>query len=227
MTDRGDDPPFHFEIYQGPGSAFGAEPKAIYYVENHNAQCGYGDLALDFSMAADLLLRTHATSELGNWVAPLAHLIRQTLELRLKALWTSIIDRDSKVDGAHLKGHDLMAIWADAYRWLREQGFAIDRDARLARTKHLLSAFHAIDPSGDLFRFGMSRKQAFNKRRSYDRVGINVAILADDFRAADGLLAHWDAAVFRLKLAKEVGWDADPYFDVDDFPKSDGAEARR
>jgi hypothetical protein len=43
--------------------------------------------------------------------------------------------------------------------------------------------------------------------------------MAQEFADADGLLCHWDAAVFRLTMAEERGWTTDPYFEVDDFPK--------
>lgn len=225
MGETPDDPPFHYEIWRGPGASFGDEPKAIYYVENHNAQCGYGDLATDFEIAAKALLATYRENALGNWVAPVAHMVRQTLELRLKALLDSILERDASVDKKVLGRHDLMAIWNEAYHWLTDQGFRINEDARLPRTVHLLSAYDAIDPTGDLFRFGMSRQSAFNKQRSYDRVGIITPVMIEDFDAATGLLSHWDAVVFRMKMREEMGWDKDPYFDADDFPKAASAEA--
>ena len=218
MTATPDDPPFHFEIWRGPGPSFGDEPKAIYYVENHSGQCGYGELALDFQMAATALLETYRNEQLGNWMAPVAHLIRQTLELRLKALLSSITARDPTIDKQPLGQHDLLRLWGVAHSWLRANGFPIDRDARLSPTLHLISAYDAIDPSGDLFRFGMSRKMAFKMQKSYDRVGINCEVMAKEFADADSLLRHWDAAVFRLTMAEELGWTADPYFERDDFP---------
>lgn len=63
---------FHLEIRRGPQSEFGIEPKAIYYVENHNAQCGYGELALDFEMAARAILATYREPQIGNWMTPSA-----------------------------------------------------------------------------------------------------------------------------------------------------------
>lgn len=220
MTDASEDPPFHFEIWKGPGESFGDEPKAIYYVENHNGQCSYGELALDFQMAAAALLTTYKQEQLGNWMAPVAHMIRQTLELRLKALLTSIVERDATVDKSPLAHHVLLRLWEPSYAWLKSNGFPVETDARLPRTVHLLQAYDAIDPSGDLFRFGMSRKTAFNKKKSYDRVGINCEIMAQDFGSADAFLSHWDAAVFRLTLAEEEGWNSDPFFNADDFPKA-------
>lgn len=219
MTGIPDNPPFHFEIWQGPGRSFGDEPKAIYYVENHNGQCSYGELALDFQIAAKALLETYRSEQLGNWMAPVAHMIRQTLELHLKALLSSILARDPTVDKKPLGQHDLLCLWSAAYTWLRANGFPIDCDARLSATLHLISAYDAIDPSGDLFRFGMSRKRAFNKQKSYDRVGINCEVMAQEFADAVGLLCHWDAAVFRRTMAEEHEWTTDPYFEVDDFPK--------
>lgn len=219
MHESSDDPPFHFEIYRGPGKSFGAEPKAIYYVENHNAPCSYGELATDFSMAAQTLIQTYRETELGNWMAPVAHMVRQTLELRLKACLTSIIERDREANAKLLGRHDVLALWQQVLRWLTENGFRINEDTRLTRTAHLIEAFHAIDPSGDLFRFGISYRTAFDMRKSYDRVGINLPVLDKDFEAADGLLSHWDAAVFRIAISEEMGWAEDPFFDADSFPR--------
>lgn len=220
MSSKPSDPPFHFEIWQGPGESFGDEPKSIYYVENHNGQCSYGDLATDFEIAATALLETYRDSGLGNWMGPVAHMVRQTLELRLKALLQSISERDPDVDGKPLRRHDLLALWNVSLQWLTESGFRIHEDQRLPRTVHLLTSYDAIDPSGDLFRFGMSRKTAFEKQKSYDRVGINVDIMMADFRGAVRFLSHWDAAVFRITIAQDLGWESDPYFDVDDFPRA-------
>lgn len=219
MTGTPDDPTFHFEIWRGPGPSFGDEPKAIYYVENHNGQCCYGELALDFQMAATALLEIYRNEQFGNWMAPVAHMIRQTLELRLKALLSSITVRDPSVDKKPLGQHDLLRLWGVVNIWLRANGFPIDRDARLSPTLHLVNAYDAIDPSGDLFRFGMSRKMAFKKQKSYDRVSINCEVMAKEFADADGFLRHWDTAVFRLTMAEEHGWGTGPYFERDDFPK--------
>lgn len=219
MTETAEDPPFHFEIWKGRGKSFCDEPKAIYYVENHNGR-SYGELALDFQMAATALLRTYQEELLGNWMAPVAHMIRQTLELCLKALLSSIVHRDANVDEKPLCHHGLLSLWDASYAWLKSNGFPIDKDIRLSRTVHLLHAYDAIDPSGDLFRFGMSRRTAFNKKKSYDRVGIDCEIMAQDFEGAYGFLTHWDAAVYRLTIAEEEGWDSDPYFDAADFPKA-------
>lgn len=220
MADQAEDPPFHFEIWHGPSQSFGDEPKAIYYVENHNGQCSYGELATDFEIAAKALLQAYQREQIGNWIGPVAHMIRQTLELNLKALLSSILERDVAVDRKPLNRHGLILLWSTCYAWLTANGFSVDKDARLPRTLHLLSAYDAIDPSGDLFRFGMSYKTAFGKQKSYDRVGINCETMDKDFDDATGLLVHWNAAVFRLTIAEDEEWTSDPYFNADDFPKA-------
>lgn len=212
------DLPFHHEIWRGPGPEFGTEPKAITYVENHNGQCGYSELSLDFELATRAILENSRVSGLANFIAPLAHLARQTLELSLKSLVFSIRKRDPKVPIVLLRGHDLSALWSRSIAWLDENGFAANRDARQESTEHLIAAYHAIDPSGDLFRFGVSYKEAFGRQKSYDRVGINVDHFEQEFDAARGFLVHWDAAVYRKTLAEEEGWQSDPFFDVSDFP---------
>lgn len=101
------DLPFHYEIWRGPQAEFGSEPKAIYYVENHNGQCGYSELAGDFEMATHAMLNTYRESQLGNWIAPVAHLARQTLELSLKSLVSNISERDALVPKESLRSHNL------------------------------------------------------------------------------------------------------------------------
>lgn len=215
-----DDPRFHYEIWTGPTEAFGDKPKAIYYVENHNANCGYSELATDFRPAADAVIEIYRSSQLGNWVAPVAHLVRQTLELELKALYSAVLESDPAIDPRPLGKHDLLFLWRSGRDWLIERGYKIAQDARLATTDRLITAFHEIDPTGDLFRFGISRQSAFTKNKSYDRIGLNIEILAAEFEAAGGLLHHWEGALVRAIIVKEMRWDSDPHFDIDDFPRS-------
>lgn len=218
--DRADDPRFHYEIWTGPTVAFGDRRKAIYYVENHNAACGYAELAFDFRMAANRLIDIYRSSRLANWMAPVAHLVRQTLELELKALYSAALAHDGTIDRKPLGKHNLWTLWQGGRDWLHAKGYKISLDARLASTEQLILAFHEIDPSGDLFRFAISRKLAFDKQKSYDRVGLNIDILATEFGAAGALLNHWECALTRLTIMKELEWDSDPYFNADDFPRT-------
>lgn len=213
------DPRFNFEIWKGPSPEFGQQAKSIYYVENHNGPCGYAELALDFSFAVNALIKQYRESGVGNWMAPVAHVSRQLVELRLKALMESIGGRDDMIDVAQLGRHDLEAMWVVCRKWLIDQGYKITDDARFEMTERLIAAFHGIDPSGDLFRFGISKKTAFDRRKSYDRVGIDLDPFERELTALDGFLNHWEGAVFREKLKVEMGWDKDPYFDPNDFPR--------
>lgn len=219
MNDNADDPRFHFDIWKGPTASFGKARKAIYYVENYNAPCGYAEIATDFRMAASKLIEAYSDSQLGNWMAPVAHLVRQTLELELKALYEELLAHDGTVDPKPLGKHDLQHLWLTARAWLVDHGYKISIDARLDMTDSLITAFHEIDPLGDLFRFAISRKSAFKKKKSYDRVGINLDELSGDFDAAGELLRHWEAALFRQRLMKQEGWSTDPFFDIEDFPR--------
>lgn len=152
-------------------------------------------------------------------MAPVSHLVRQTLELRLKALLTAILEFDKSVDATLLGRHDLTDLWLVGRNWLSTNGYKVAEDARLDQTERLIAAFHEIDPSGDLFRFAISRQSAFSKQKSYDRVGLNLDVLSAEFEAADRLLGHWEAALIRKIIAAEMKWEFDPYFDVDDFPR--------
>jgi hypothetical protein len=210
---------FNFEIWKGPSAECGLDAKAICYVENHNGQCGYAELALDFSFAVDALIKQYRAQAVGNWMAPVAHTSRQLVELRLKALLESIAGQDSSIDVGPLGRHDLDAIWTPCRKWLIDRGYKILDDARLEETERLIAGFHGIDRSGDLFRFGISKRTAFDKRKSYDRVGISLELLERELSALNGFLGHWEGTVFREKLKVEMGWDKDPYFDPDDFPR--------
>ncbi|MDP3513652.1 MAG: hypothetical protein Q8S20_12960 [Sulfuritalea sp.] len=212
-------PRFHYEIWSGPLPDFGVQRKAICYVENHNASCGYAELALDFSYAANLLIEEYRKTRLGNWMAPIAHISRQVIELRLKALMDSIKVLDNSFDTTLLGGHNLESIWSACHTWLLRRSYKLQEDARLEMTEHLISAFHEIDPSGDLFRFGVSRRTAFNKQKSYDRVDIEVDLFEQEFEATQGLLHHWEAVVFRENMKRKLGWTKDPLFDADNFPR--------
>ena len=213
------DPRFHYEIWKGPSGAYGEERKSISYVENHNAQCGYAELAFDFSIAAELLIGQYRVTNYGNWVAPVAHISRQVIELLLKALMQAIEGRDNSFNCRPINGHNLMDIWMPCRSWLIEHGYQLLEDARLEKTDQLISAFHEIDPIGDLFRFGISRRTAFKKQKSYDRVGIQIDFFEQEFIALQGLLQHWEATLFRESIKEEMEWNEDPYFDPNDFPK--------
>lgn len=220
MANDDSDPPFHFEIWRGPAEDFGDEPKAIYYVENHNGQCGYGELAVDFSFAAQELINVYRNGGTANWMAPVAHLVRQTLELLLKDLMSNICDRDAAVPKQAIRKHDIAALWAQSIEWLVANGFPVKSDARYSGADHLIAAYHAIDPSGDLFRFGISYQSAYGKAKSYDRVGINLDLFDAEFTDALSLLQHWSAAVWRKTLAEEEGWTEDSHFDAGNFPRA-------
>jgi hypothetical protein len=215
-----DDPRFHHEIWTGPATESLDTVSGIYYVENHNSQCSYAELALDFQMAANLVINEFQRSELGNWTAPISHLVRQTLELRLKALLEMIGQKGGDIGAKLIYSHDLKAIWTHCSNWLGQSGYRFREDARLAQTERLIEAFHAIDPSGDLFRFGISNQTAFGKQKSYDRVGLRIEIFVSDFAASDAFLQHWEAVLLREIMAAEMKWDEDPFFDPHDFPKA-------
>ena len=188
-------------------------------MENHNAPCGYAELALDFSYAADVLIEQYRKTGFGNWIAPVAYISRQLIELHLKALMNAIKVLDGTFDTAPLGSHNLESIWLACRSWLIGRGYKLQEDARLEMTDHLISAFHEIDPSGDLFRFGISKKTAFDKQKSYDRVGIELELFEQELKATQGLLHHWEATVFRENMKLEMGWDEDTYFNPDEFPR--------
>jgi hypothetical protein len=214
------DPRWHYEIWSGPSHEFNQNNRSIYYVENHNSQCGYAELALDFSIAVDSLIAQYKKTDFGNWVGPIAHMSRQLVELLLKSLMETIKATDNTFNTTPLQGHNLQDLWVPCRNWLIQHGYKLPEDARLEMTERLILAFHEIDPSGDLFRFGISRKTAYGKQKSYDRVGIDREIFEKELDALRRLLNHWEATIFRKALKIEMGWEEDPLFDANDFPRN-------
>ncbi len=211
---------YHYRMNHGPSVGFISNAKSLYYVENGNSPWGYSEGCNHFEMATRAILSEYKTSESGDWIGPLAHLGRQTLELGLKALVQDIQRRDSTVPNSVLNGHDLARLWMVATSWLDMHGFDSKLDSRRDSADRLITAYASIDPSGDLFRFGISRKQAFGKNKSYDRVGIILPEFEVQFDACIAFLQHWDAVVFRKTMLEEDGIKVDPYFDAADFPKA-------
>jgi len=91
-------------------------------------------------------------------------------------------------------------------------------DARLDTTDRLIANFNAIDPLGDLFRFGTSKQRAFGRAKSCDRVAYEQPRFFDEFKAASGCLSFWGAVLMREQITEEMGWSADPHFDAQNFP---------
>jgi hypothetical protein len=217
--DRPLNPPFHFDIWKGHQTEFGCEDKAIYYVENHNAPCSYKELATDFHMAAIEILKLYRESQLANWMGPMAHLVRQTIELNLKSMIEAIAAKEKKFGISELSGHNLKSMWDISNKWLDSNHFPAIQDERRQKAEYLVMAFHAIDPRGDLFRFAVSRQSAFGKQKSYDRVGIIIDRFEDEFTACVGYLSHWEAVVFWKHVIEAEGFSGSPAFDPDGFPK--------
>ncbi len=215
----------HREIWSDARSGTPSARPPVFYVENHNASIGYAEAALDFEMLVLDLLPRLGPRELGNWTGPVLHLARQTIELHLKALLQAIVERDQSVDDRLLGKHDLSAIWKVAQDWLLRSRYGLNTDARIDSANTLIAAFHAVDPSGDLFRFAQSRQSRFGKKNSYDRVGVNRETFPSAFRQTVELLHHWEAVLFRERLKAEHGWDNDPYFDANNYPKKPQAAA--
>ncbi|MDE3823150.1 hypothetical protein I7F13_12485 [Sinorhizobium meliloti] len=199
---------FYFEIWTGSSSALEQRGPSVYYCENHNGDSDYGLAATDFQMAADALIAVQREQpHKGNWSAPLLHLIRQTLELKLKSLLETVRWKSGGMDNSVAFDHNLERLWSSGRSWLVEMGYSIEQDARLADTDRLIENMHAIDPTGDLFRFGTSRMKAFGRQKSSDRVGFNHDDLVREFERTCGCLDHWSGVIMREIILAEEGWE--------------------
>lgn len=211
---------FYFEIWNGPAEAFEATSPSIFYCENHNADFDYGLAALNFRISAQALIDSQRKDpHMSNWTAPVLHMIRQTIELTLKSLIETVGWKVGAEAGAVKFIHNLESLWSQGRGLLIDQGHPIENDARLIATDRIIENMHAIDPTGDLFRFGTSRKEAFGRNRSSDRVGYNQDQLFEEFEQACACLDHWCGVVMRELIQDEQGWEEDPFFDKDNYPK--------
>ena len=212
---------FHFEIYSGATEEVSARNPSLVYVENHNADFDYDLAATDFKMAADALIKRQLENpHLSNWTAPVCHLIRQTVELELKGLVQVIAWlEENELPKNVAFTHNLEKLWNKGKAWLISNRYPITSDARFKNTERLVENLHAIDPLGDLFRFGTSKSEAFGRQKTSDRVGYNQLDFFQEFDEFCGFLSHWSGAVMRETIKREEGWETDPYFDVDSFPK--------
>jgi hypothetical protein len=199
-------------------------PPLLYYVENGNHIAGYDQLASDYKMAADSLIVTGRESGLGNWLAPTVLIVRQALELALKALLEATIDRGNESNKKLMFSHDLSGMWTECRRWLEASGCSFRDDARLDTAEWVIENFHAVDPTGDLFRFAYSKHTAFEREKTYDRVGINEAVFTDYFNAAWDFLNHWQGVLIMDWMEEQAMKDGVPYtrpLNPDDFPRRD------
>jgi hypothetical protein len=172
-------------------------------------------------MAADAILaQQQLNPHLSNWTAPLIHLVRHTLELGVKALLQAVALRSKEQESKLLFSHDLARIWETAKDWLIKNGHRIQEDARLETAEWLITNLHEIDPLGDLLRFGISKERAFGKQKNYDRVGIDIEVLIPDFNKAIEFLNFWESVIIREIIVAEMGWEKDPDFDPNDFPRA-------
>lgn len=216
---------FYYDIRNGPSEALNVKQPSVSYCENHNADFDYGLAALDFKLSTQALMeRQREDPNLSNWIAPVLHMIRQTLELSLKSLIETIGWKDGSSAGKVKFKHDLQDLWVQGHDWLMRNGYPIDTDARLVATAEIVENIHAIDPTGDLFRFGTSRKKAFGRYKSSDRVGYRQEKLFEEFDQACSFLDHWCGVVMREVIQAEEGWESDPFYNKGDYPKIDRDE---
>ena len=216
------DPRFHRRLF-GKLAEFNEEqPPCLIYVENGNYNSGYDLLALDYKMAADLMIDEYKRSQLGNWNAPLAFMVRQTLELSHKGLLEGTLLSGNSASSKVMFSHDLKSIWDASRRWLIASGYPVENDQRYKTVDWLTTNFHSVDPTGDLFKFAFSKFAAFTRQKTYDRAGVHLAVLVPYFESTYEFLMHWRSvlAAQRTKLEMQKdGEEWEPFFDPDGYPK--------
>ncbi|MEQ8290863.1 MAG: hypothetical protein RIA08_01565 [Roseovarius sp.] len=193
MAKTSEDAKYHFKIWNGPNEVFD-EDSPLHYVENYNDPRDFGELAGDYALAAQSVFDQYSKNQLTNYIAPLLHLIRQCLELDLKWLCSQVAHTEHQKHFEPEHTHNLKALWDESMPWIMQNIPLIARDVRLDATFRLVQAFHSIDPNGDLFRFGLSKVEAFSARKSADRVGFKKSLFPD-FENAHYFCQHWALVV--------------------------------
>lgn len=213
---------FHQTLFGSLADYNDKRPPLLYYVENGNAIAGYDQLALDYKMAADLLITTSKESGLGNWLAPTMLVVRQTLELALKALLEATVDRGNSSNSKVMFSHNLWGIWEECRRWLHANGYLFYQDSRLETSEWVIENFHAVDPTGDLFRFAHSKHEAFKRKKTYDRAGINETVFVDYFNATWNFLNYWQGVLVMEWMEEQALKEGISYtrpLNPNDFPR--------
>lgn len=219
---KANDPRLHRKLFGTLLDYDESKPPFLYYVENGSFIAGHDQLASDYKMAADLLIATERDSGLSNWLAPTVLVVRQTLELALEALLEATVDRGNTFDRKLMFSHDLASIWAECAQWLTDRGYMFNEDARRETADWMIENFHAVDPTGDLFRFAHSKHDAFGRKKTYDRVGVNAAVFASYFEATYSFLNHWQGVLVMEWVEEQARKDGIEYtrpLDPDDFPR--------
>ena len=216
------DPRFHRKLL-GKLAEFNEEqPPCLIYVENGIYNSGYDLLALDYKMAADLMIDEYTRSQLGNWNAPLTFMVRQTLELSHKSLLEGTLLSGNSASSKVMFSHDLESIWDASRRWLIARGYPIENDQRYKTVDWLTTNFYSVDPTGDLFRFAFSKFSAFRRQKTYDRAGVYLGVLVPYFESTYEFLMHWRSVLAAQRTKLEMQKDGEvwePFFDPDGYPK--------
>ena len=217
-----DDPRFHRSLFGSLKDYSEDRPPALYYVENGNFVAGFDQLALDYEQAVYHLLSGSKQSGWDSLTAPLVFIVRQTFELRLKALLEATAELGNSITADDFFTHKLDVLWTRSETWLDVNGYKYREDARCETALWMLENFQAVDPTGDLFRFAHSRMMAFNRQKSYDRAGTNEEVFVPYFEKTIRFLGHWSGVLVAEKT-KEIcvaeGAEYPDVFDPDDFPK--------
>jgi|GEM_PF-917921 len=216
------DPRFHQSMFGELAEFDEKQPPCLTYVENGNYNSGYDLLALDYKMAADLLIEEYRRSQMGNLSAPLTFVVRQTLELSHKSLLEETLFSGNSAPPKAMFSHDLESIWNKSRRWLVASGYPIENDRRYNTVDWMTTNFHSVDPTGDLFRFAFSKFAAFKRQKTYDRAGVYLDVLVPYFESTYGFLMHWGSVLAAQRNKVEMEKDGEkwePFFDPDDYPR--------
>lgn len=193
----------------------------LHYIENHNAECSYAELAVEYEAAIDLLMHTAAQSpNVKKFDAVVVGLVRQELELKLK----SALENISILEGGGLElkitqTHNLCLLLQNLVSWLERNKLDFDQDLRWLSTQKLVECLQEIDPRGDLFRFGLSKAVNGKRFKSYDRVRIQYLSFKIMRKDALDFITHWGAVPLRRHIRKEMQWEQDQFFDEQNFPR--------
>lgn len=160
-------------------------------------------MAEGFKLAADRVVESLESGSdrrhPDQYFYPVAYLYRHFLELEMKCVYTDAMRLlREKPDRSLLTSHNLYQLW-DSTRAVLERLFPEEPKGTLADTGRIIEQFHALDKTGQAFRYSTDTKGRPHLKKAPRMVDLAnlrnvVACLAAFFDGVDGALgALYDA----------------------------------
>ena len=134
-----------------------------------------GICAVGFQRAADMIVEAARSDDRNpdDLFYPVAYLYRHHLELMLKALVGLGVEQGG-LEGCDdmLTGHNLHKLWHKAKQLIR-QAWADSPENDLKATEQMILEFHALDETGQAFRYERDKQGRQHLQNAPDRVDLD------------------------------------------------------